>query len=206
MLISIARGGQEIGEWSEEQVRAGYLDGQFVADDLYWHEGMPDWKPLRSLIKPALPSQSLHEAEDPPSVPVVQPAASEGMADAVTLVAPPPLPQTPSAVKPRRNWEAESLGCARLFVGVTVMCVGYGLTKSFLLTDREFMMEVFYGALAGFLCGLVPLVIAKRKGLPCQRYFLICGGCGAVGGLLLALPVCVGWVVYLCMKKRKGHS
>ncbi len=70
MLISIARDGQEIGEWSEYIVRSFYQEGQLLGSDHYWHEGMTEWKPLRDLIKPALPPTATPEIEvTPPALP-----------------------------------------------------------------------------------------------------------------------------------------
>jgi hypothetical protein len=75
-VLSIARDGQEIGEWTEAHVRTFYQEGQLLCTDCYWHEGMVEWKQLRNLMKPALP---------PPAAPVIE-AAPLAQAD------PPPLP------------------------------------------------------------------------------------------------------------------
>jgi hypothetical protein len=191
MLISIARGDQEIGEWPEEQVRAFYRDGQLLGTDYYWHEGMMAWQPLRDLMKPALPSVSA--------------AQVDAQADIATAPRPPPLPEPVAPQKLGRNWKAESFGCLRFLTGILAYIVAFGVTKTYLLNDRELMTGVFYGAVAGFACGLVPLVVAKRKGFPCQRYFLICGAGGAVGGLILAVPLSIGLTIYVCLKKPKGR-
>lgn len=46
MNYHLARGGQSLGQFTEEQVRAGMADGQFAASDLCWTEGMSEWKPV----------------------------------------------------------------------------------------------------------------------------------------------------------------
>jgi hypothetical protein len=56
IIISIVRDGAEIGDWPEDQVRDHFQNGQLVSTDLYWHEGMAEWKPLRDLVKPPLPA------------------------------------------------------------------------------------------------------------------------------------------------------
>ncbi len=55
MNISISRDGVEIGEWTEEDVRALYAQGQLLATDFYWKEGMAEWKELGTLMKPPPP-------------------------------------------------------------------------------------------------------------------------------------------------------
>ena len=201
MLISIARDGQEIGEWTDDQVRALSQDGQLLGTDYYWHEGMPAWLPLRSLLKPAPPAEGAGGVSEP-TVPPVQ------VAPVVVgpVAQPPPLPVPVAVKKPGRNWSAESFGCLRFFLSALAYILAAGVTRTYLLSDPELVSEVFYGAVAGFVAGLIPLVIAKRKGMPCQRYFLICGGAGAVGGLLLAGPLCVGLAIYLYLKHPKGLS
>lgn len=45
-MIHIARNNQQLGQFSEEEVRRGLQDGQFLPTDLGWKEGMPEWQPL----------------------------------------------------------------------------------------------------------------------------------------------------------------
>lgn len=56
MNISVSRGGAEIGEWSEEQVRSLYQEGKLLPTDHYWKEGMTEWAELSKMIKPPPPS------------------------------------------------------------------------------------------------------------------------------------------------------
>jgi hypothetical protein len=76
MNVSISRGGAEIGEWPEEQIRIFYKEGQLLATDLYWKEGMTEWSELSKLIKPPLPF-----APNLPSTPVqlAPPLAAESV-------------------------------------------------------------------------------------------------------------------------------
>jgi len=70
MTISVSRGGIEIGEWPKEEVVRRYKSGDLSAADFYWHEGMEDWEPLRSLIKPPQPNA-------PTAIPVAQGVQAE---------------------------------------------------------------------------------------------------------------------------------
>ena len=45
-IISVARQGQEIGDYNLDGVREGLASGFFLPDDLGWHEGLTEWLPL----------------------------------------------------------------------------------------------------------------------------------------------------------------
>ncbi|WP_395716986.1 RDD family protein [Prosthecobacter sp.] len=44
----IARNGQQLGVFAEEEIQPGLVTGRFFPDDLFWTEGMADWQPLGS--------------------------------------------------------------------------------------------------------------------------------------------------------------
>lgn len=41
----LARNGQQLGVFSEDEIRSGMTTGKFLPDDLLWSEGMSDWQP-----------------------------------------------------------------------------------------------------------------------------------------------------------------
>ena len=49
-LIHIARHGQSLGIFQEEEVRDGIQAKRFFTEDLVWREGMNDWRPLHEVI------------------------------------------------------------------------------------------------------------------------------------------------------------
>ena len=49
-LIHIARHGQSLGIFQEEEVRDGIQAKRFFTEDLVWREGMNDWCPLHEVI------------------------------------------------------------------------------------------------------------------------------------------------------------
>jgi hypothetical protein len=53
MTIHINREGQQIGEWTEAEVRGFYQDGKLLPTDLYWKEGMNEWAALDTLLQAA---------------------------------------------------------------------------------------------------------------------------------------------------------
>ena len=44
--IFISRNREQLGQFSEEEVRAGLQNGRFLPTDLAWKEGMEEWQPL----------------------------------------------------------------------------------------------------------------------------------------------------------------
>ncbi|MBK8037022.1 MAG: RDD family protein [Verrucomicrobiaceae bacterium] len=71
MTYHIARGGQQIGTFAEEEVRSGLAAGRFQNGDLCWTEGMADWQPVGSKFSAPVPSFSM-----PPPVSSVNPYAA----------------------------------------------------------------------------------------------------------------------------------
>ncbi len=55
MRYFIGKDGKQLGPFAEEQVRAKLVSGEVSHDDLGWHEGMPEWKPLRTLLAASTP-------------------------------------------------------------------------------------------------------------------------------------------------------
>lgn len=63
MKIHLNRAGQSLGQFTPEEVRAGFKDGKFAGTDLAWRDGMPMWKPLAEVIDEIAPdNQALAEA------------------------------------------------------------------------------------------------------------------------------------------------
>jgi hypothetical protein len=85
MKIWINRSGQNLGTFSLEEVQRGLDQGQFVATDLAWQEGMETWKPLAEFPGVRIPSTAL---EAPQAYPVAPPPAHEIMAAGSSPIAP----------------------------------------------------------------------------------------------------------------------
>jgi hypothetical protein len=56
MKIWINRAGQNLGQFTLEEVQRGLEQGQFIATDLAWQEGMDTWKPLSEFPGITIPS------------------------------------------------------------------------------------------------------------------------------------------------------
>ena len=74
MKIWINRSGQNLGTFSLEEVQRGLDQGQFVATDLAWQEGMETWKPLAEFPGVRIPSTAL---EAPQAYPMSPPPSHE---------------------------------------------------------------------------------------------------------------------------------
>jgi hypothetical protein len=76
MKIWINRAGQNLGTYTLEEVQRGLDQGQFVATDLAWQEGMPSWKPLSEFPGVRIPAVP---AEQPASYPAPAPPPAEAV-------------------------------------------------------------------------------------------------------------------------------
>jgi uncharacterized RDD family membrane protein YckC len=50
MQILVHKNGNQLGPFTMDQLRQGLSDGSFAASDLAWHEGLPSWVSLASLV------------------------------------------------------------------------------------------------------------------------------------------------------------
>lgn len=67
MKVHLNRAGQSLGQFTPEEVRAGFKDGKFNASDLAWRDGMPMWKPLGEVIDEIAPETGAEtETAQPP--------------------------------------------------------------------------------------------------------------------------------------------
>ncbi len=74
MKIHINRAGQSLGQFLPDEVRKGFNEGKFFADDLAWQDGMAMWKPLGEVLDLVAPASGENEAA--PLVPT--PPESDG--------------------------------------------------------------------------------------------------------------------------------
>ncbi|MDA1203421.1 MAG: YIP1 family protein [Verrucomicrobia bacterium] len=55
MKIHLNRAGQSLGQFTPEEIRAGFREGKFVGTDLAWRDGMASWQPLSEVIDEIAP-------------------------------------------------------------------------------------------------------------------------------------------------------
>jgi hypothetical protein len=77
MQVFISRNGEQIGDWTETEVRHFYEAGQLLPTDHYWREGMPEWQLLESLMAQPAPALSVPLASPPAAKPVKRQKAAK---------------------------------------------------------------------------------------------------------------------------------
>jgi hypothetical protein len=78
--IFLSRNREQLGEFTEEQVVHGLMNGRFFGSDLAWREGMEEWRPLSELdlVEKAVARPPEVGALEPLGVPSQQAAGSRG--------------------------------------------------------------------------------------------------------------------------------
>jgi len=69
--IHLNRGGQSLGQFTPEEVRAGFRDGKFTGTDLAWRDGMPTWRPLSEVVDELAPDTSTGSEPAAPALPAI---------------------------------------------------------------------------------------------------------------------------------------
>jgi uncharacterized RDD family membrane protein YckC len=137
MQIHIVKNGEKQGPYSEAQVREMLAAGSIAGTDLTWHEGLPDWVPLASILAkasaPAAPVSTMV-----PGVAVTDPNLAErgsrlGAALLDTLIM--AVCVAPGVII-LSVWEREETAQV---IGVILLCVavlGLFITQMYLLSTR----------------------------------------------------------------------
>jgi hypothetical protein len=50
MQYLLARDGEQLGQFSEEEIRSGLFEGRYQPTDSAWTDGMEDWRPLGDIM------------------------------------------------------------------------------------------------------------------------------------------------------------
>jgi uncharacterized protein DUF4339 len=176
MNISISRFGKEIGEWTEEQVRALYKEGQLLPTDYYWKEGMTEWLELSKIMKPPPPKPTSKKNDSPTTPSLSQPtinflkSSKDEAADKVV--------SDKSAKKPKG------------FLGIIVSLFCMIVISDVLKSVPVFTGFAVYGGCIGYAIGLIPYFIARSRDNTknYNHYLGIAVGMGVVAGIV-AIPI-----------------
>ena len=74
MEYYLHQNGEQVGPYTQEQITAMLSSGQISPEDMIWHEGLPEWKPVREVIQA--------NAGATPQAPSLTPSLNPGMAAA----------------------------------------------------------------------------------------------------------------------------
>ncbi|MBE2287292.1 MAG: RDD family protein [Prosthecobacter sp.] len=125
MTHHIARNGQQLGVYAEEEIQPGLITGRFLPDDLFWTEGMAEWQPLstRFAVSVATPAFAAAASAAPAFNPYAAPQAN--------VVTPAMLPQLNLASRGSR------FGAALLDGLVGLLVVGLPLIAGIAMADTK---------------------------------------------------------------------
>ena len=73
MKLYLYQNGEQLGPYAEQEITAMLTSAAITPDDLVWHEGLPDWLPVRSVIGIAEPIAATSQ-EPAPASPERRPA------------------------------------------------------------------------------------------------------------------------------------
>lgn len=173
--IFISRNREQLGEFSEEDVVHGLMNGRFSPSDLAWREGMDAWRPLEELqlVEKAASQRPLTALSEP-----------EGFPSHVGA----PTPGGPP-------WEAEGEGLAKRWWETS-----FGAIFSPISTFSQMKVTGGFGApllyyflcalLAGLFYGIIQVVIVLvMLGMGMSAEELQAMGLMTTGSLVLSIPI-----------------
>ncbi len=67
MQVWIGRNGERFGPYTDDEVRQWLRDGTCRPEELGWHEGMTDWRPLGELFPDERPAAGQRAADAAPA-------------------------------------------------------------------------------------------------------------------------------------------
>jgi hypothetical protein len=159
--------GQQAGPYTEEQVRQSIAEGHIPADQLAWHEGLTEWKPLPTLT--AMP----YQPQPPPFVPSI--------------------PTQPTSVPSRRDILLKTglalvFICLGLFLSLSIV-MGLYYHGGAMLKDH---LSIILFLLGCCVIAAISKVVAKcvnSKGKSSAHFYAGIGGFIAIAFVILVLGV-----------------
>ena len=178
MKIHLNRGGQSLGQFTPEEVRAGYREGKFTGTDLAWRDGMPVWKPLAEVIDELAPEAASGGDAPAPPVSAVVGIPWERRAEIGFF---PGLFETIRAVL---------LEPSKAFGGMPITG-GLGAPLFF------FVLVGSIGGLAGFVYQAVLNSISPASTPQDEAMMALLGSTAVIGGSIMIMPVILAAVAFV---------
>ena len=176
--IHLNRGGQSLGQFTPEELRAGFRDGKFAGTDLAWRDGMPMWKPLSEVIDELAPDASTGSESAAPAPPVAAGIPWERRAEIGFF---PGLFETIRAVllEPSKAFSAMPLSG------------GLGAPLFF------FVLVGSIGGLAGFVYQAVLNSINPSSTPQDQAMMAMLGSTAVIGGSIMVMPILLAAIAFV---------
>jgi hypothetical protein len=176
--IHLNRGGQSLGQFTPDEVRAGYREGKFSGTDLAWRDGMPVWKPLAEVIDEIAPEGPAGADAPVPPLPVVGGIPWERRAEIGFF---PGLFETIRAVL---------LEPSKAFAGMPITG-GLGAPLFF------FVLVGSIGGLAGFVYQAVLNSVSPASTAQDEAMMALLGSTAVIGGSIMIMPVILAAVAFV---------
>jgi hypothetical protein len=176
--IHLNRGGQSLGQFTPDELRAGFRDGKFAGTDLAWRDGMPMWKPLSEVIDELAPDASAGSESAAPALPVAAGIPWERRGEIGFF---PGLFETIRAVllEPSKAFSAMPL------------TGGLGAPLFF------FVLVGSIGGLAGFVYQAVLNSINPSATPQDQAMMAMLGSTAVIGGSIMIMPILLAAVAFV---------
>jgi hypothetical protein len=176
--IHLNRGGQSLGQFTPEEVRAGFRDGKFAGTDLAWRDGMPMWKPLSEVIDELAPETTGGTELAVPALPAADGIPWERRAEIGFF---PGLFETIRAVllEPSKTFSAMPI------------TGGLGAPLFF------FVLVGSVGGLAGFVYQAVLNSINPSSTPQDAAMMALLGSTAVIGGSIMVMPILLAAVAFI---------
>jgi hypothetical protein len=176
--IHLNRGGQSLGQFTPEEVRAGFREGRFTGADLAWRDGMPMWKPLSEVIDELAPETATEAGSTVPALPATEGIPWERRAEIGFF---PGLFETIRTVllEPSKAFAAMPL------------TGGLGAPLFF------FVLVGSLGGLAGFVYQAVLNSINPAATPQEQAMMAMFGSAAVIGGSIMIMPILLAAVAFI---------
>ena len=178
MKIHLNRGGQSLGQFTPEELRAGFREGKFTGTDLAWRDGMPMWKPLAEVIDELAPESTVEAGSAAPALPAGDGIPWERRAEIGFF---PGLFETIRAVL---------LEPSKAFAAMPITG-GLGAPLFF------FVLVGSLGGLAGFVYQAVLNSINPAATPQEQAMMAMFGSAAVIGGSIMIMPILLAAVAFI---------
>ncbi len=181
MEIYIARGGNETGPYTKDQIESLHHAGVLQLTDFVWHDGMADWMPLHGFLGMRPPVPAAGHQVGFPSNHLIETAAYQGKVPAVSSVG------SPENIVPRK------FGNIWFLTGVT-----FGIYGLYLLPRQTWEIEritgrkrinvwllLFLSIVTLSLFGMIYQIIFAWKLQGISKELNLAGRSESLGGLVM---------------------